>query len=84
MTEDNGRDLSAYPKPGVAEVGILKFDGEPTPRPALNPENYTHAITKSFPLAKAPSPEYIPTSTERIAAALERIADSLEARRDDD
>lgn len=72
MTDDNGRDLSAYPRPGVAEIGILKFDGEPTPRPALNPEK--------MPLAKAgpPAAEYAPTPQERIAAALERIALTLE------
>lgn len=70
MTDDNARDLSTYPKPGTAEIGILKF-GEP--RPALNPE-----ATRAVPLVKAA--EYAPTPTERIADALERIASALESR----
>lgn len=80
MTDDNGRDLSTYPTPGTAEIGILKFGeasasgrAEPAPRPALNPE-----ATRAVPLVKAA--EYAPTPTERIADALERIASALESR----
>lgn len=74
MTDDT-RDLSAYPKPGTAEVGILKFGGAgPEIRPALNRNN--PRLTKAVE---------IPPTQERIAAALERIAAALEARsRDDD